>query len=90
MPRYDSMIGEKPHVLYICEHYDKCPKMYDGFRGHPRDLMCGTIYLDHINFEITDGEGRAQFGCSVAEQALSSYVTHLIPYEEYKRRKEDG
>lgn len=84
---FESMIGESPHVMYICEKYDICTK--ENRRGEDYDLMCGTFYLDHINFEITDQNGRAQFGCSVGESCTGDYVTHLIPYEEYKRRKAD-
>jgi hypothetical protein len=85
----DHRIGSSPHALFICENYHQCGKLdtWDKQFGSefPADtLYCGTLYLDHVDFNITDSQGNCQFGCLVGEQEFGDFTQHLIPYEEEK------
>ena len=88
MPTVNYGIGSSPHALYICELYDKCQE-----RGildqQSRNQPCGTVYLDHINYIITEEDGRARHGCNNAEKVSGNYTCYLIPYRVYKENKND-
>jgi hypothetical protein len=85
MPYYP--VETSPHLLFICEHHDKCSKEYKSTTN-----LCYTNYLDHLGFNITDDSGLAEFSCYSAHEFNDdgSHKANLIPYSRYLRNREEA